>query len=102
MQLDTLQMKIEAGQQVAVELHAVEQMLYIPYEASDGFRFPLQDAKGQTIRYKSLVAATAALGAIGLEEIDFVHTSSYGEMIGSPGSSADTELRQRIKLKHDP
>ena len=98
MDLDLLSNRLQAGDAVEIELHAIEGMIYIPYERRAADLLPLKDPSGQTLKFSSLTQATAALSQTGLPAFDFVHTSSYGEMIGSPGSQDDTEMRQRITL----
>ena len=102
MQLEELQSKLETGHAIQVEVHAIEQIIYLVYERQGEDLHPFRDAQGAVLKFRSLNAAKTALRETGLERIEFVHNSSYGEMIGAPGGYQDTQMRQQMFLAESP
>ena len=88
-----------AGAALPVEVHAVDPMIYVLFLRRGEHLDPMQDGRGTSLQYRSRHAALKALREAGLAEVDFVHRSAYGEMIGVEGTSSDTELRQTIRLQ---
>ncbi len=97
MHLNGLKNAIARNEAVQVELHAAEQVLYIPFLRNGDSLQPLH-ANNTTLTFPSRSKALVALAQTGLRSVDFVHRSSYGEMIGTEGSIANTEFRQRVDL----
>jgi len=101
MTLDQLQASIAAGAIPALEVHALDPMLYVIYIAADGRLQPVCDSRNSTVRYRSRYAAQRALADCGAETAAFVHRSAYGEMVGFEMDGADTELREVLYLTRD-
>lgn len=98
MNLRVLKTRIASGDTPCIELHAIEQIMYIPYERVDDVLKPLTDGRARTLQFRDRYRACLALAATGLSQLEFVHRSSYGEMIGAEGGMAQTEMRQLIDL----
>ena len=98
MTLTELQRNIASGATLQIELHALEQVLYMPYLRQGDDLQPLRDGRGQVLKYPNRERALIALARTGLEHADFVHRSPYGEMIGTDTENQNTELRERIDL----
>lgn len=79
-----------------VEVHALAPSLYVAYLVEEGRRRPLPGPAAR--QFTSRYAAFDYLHALGIDEVDFVHQSAYGEMLGVPGDAGDTELRERVRL----
>lgn len=97
MNLKTLKSAIDRAETPCVELHATEQILYIPF-IRDGDSLQPFSENNKSLTFPSRSRALAALARTGLQSVEFVHRSSYGEMIGSEGNINDTEFRQTIDL----
>lgn len=95
MRLDDL---AAAGDELALEVHAVDPVIYLIYRVAGEQLIPLVDEQGATLRFPSRHAAVQALREAGVREVDFVHTSAYGEMVGLDYAEGPNELRQHIKL----
>jgi hypothetical protein len=98
MTLKELGQTIASGDSPEVEIHAIDLMIYLVYSVTGERKTPLHDARGQTQKFPSRYAAQRALQDAGVATATFVHRSAYGEMIGTEGSIADTELRETIEL----
>ena len=96
MNLSELENALSRGDSPEIEIHAIEHM-YITYLRAGEELIPLVNHKQQTLKYKSRYQALSALAETGLDAVDFVHRSAYGEMIGS-AEAGETELRQTIDL----
>ena len=81
-----------------LEVHAVDPMIYMVFEAREQRLIPLVNKQGQSVSFPSRFAALSALKDAGVQTVSFVHRSAYGDMVGLDGSAADTELRQQLKL----
>jgi hypothetical protein len=99
MQLTDITTLIESGVEPELELHAVDPMIYQLFNRVGEALVPVRGPAGSAVRFTSRHAALSALRETGLSRVAFVHRSAYGEMIGVTGSSADTELRELIRLR---
>lgn len=97
MNLKALKSAIDRAETPCIELHATEQILYIPFLREGDSLQPLTE-NNKSLTFPSRSRALATLAGTGLQSVEFVHRSSYGEMIGSEGSMKDTEFRQTIDL----
>lgn len=101
MNLKALKNAVERNETLHIELHATEQILYIPFVRSGHSLKPLME-NNTSLTFPSRSKALATLAQTGLQSVEFVHRSSYGEMIGSEGSISNTEFRQTIDLSRYP
>jgi hypothetical protein len=99
MNLKMLKKSLASGRDVAIELHAIEQIMYIPFIRNGDELRPLVDDRGESIRYPSRHRALVELAELGLTSLDFVHRSSYGEMVGAGEGPQTTELRETLDLR---
>ncbi len=90
---------LKAGGHVRIEVHAVDPSIYQVFQRFSGRLTPVSD-KGRNVRFPSRFAALKTLADLGLDEVDFVHRSAYGEMIGADSPYEQTELRQRTRIAH--
>ena len=90
---------ISAGGHISLEVHAVDPAIYQVFQRFSGRLVPVMD-KDQSLRFPSRFSALKALADLGLDEVDFVHRSAYGEMIGMETPHDQTELRQRVQIAH--
>lgn len=88
-----------AGGHATIELHAVDARIYQVFQRFGARLDPLTD-NGAPVRYPSRYSACKALADLGLNELEFVHRSAYGEMIGMETPFDRTEMRQRIGISH--
>lgn len=98
MTLDDLKADLKSGRAAAIEVHGLDPMIYVIYRNTDEGPQIFRDAKGAPLHFRSRYAALQVLARCGLESVSFVHRSAYGEMIGSEGSSSDTEFREQVHL----
>ena len=96
MQLKELAAAVEAGQSPTVELHALEQVVYVAFVVENGERKPIKAPRGQTMQWPGRYQAMRVLASTGLSSLEFVHRTGYDEMIGSAGSQA--EMREQLSL----
>lgn len=61
----------------------------------------LKNPKGQNWVFRSLTAAKTQLIEWQVRSALLVQQSAYGEMVGSPGAQADSELRLPVLLRPD-
>ena len=101
MTLEELQRLIAAGDQVELEVHGLDPMLYVIYRMEQRGPTALRDARGATLKYRSRYAAQCALADCGASRATFVHRSAYGEMVGLDTVGAATELREPLLLSRD-
>jgi len=101
MTLEELRSLIAAGDQVELEVHGLDPMLYVVYRVEQGRLAVLCDARGATLKYRSRYAAQRALADCGASRATFVHRSAYGEMVGLDTVGAATELREPLLLSRD-
>jgi hypothetical protein len=101
MTLDQLKASIARGVLPALEVHALDPILYVIYIADDGRLQPICDQRGATLKYRSRHAAQQALADTGATTAAFVHRSAYGEMVGLAMDGADTELREVLYLTRE-
>ena len=100
MNLRGLKHLVEVGDPPTIEVHAFEQIIYQPFERHGDALQPLQDGRGRALKFPSRYKALQALANVGLESVEFVHRSCYGEMIGTSEELQETEFRQTVKLAH--
>ncbi|MEM6999220.1 MAG: DUF6482 family protein [Pseudomonadota bacterium] len=81
-----------------VEVHSMELALYVIMALIDGELCPVYDSQGEPLKYSSRYAALKALKNAGLSHADFVHKSTYDEMIGAPSVAGGAEMRESIDL----
>ena len=81
-----------------LEVHAIEQIVYLAFARAQEKLIPLKNPAGETLKFPSRARALTELAKAGVATVDFVHSSSYGEMIGTEGNYADTQMRQAIDL----
>ena len=81
-----------------IEVHAVDPMIYVVFRRMGEQLEPVVDEKGTTLAFRSRYAALTALREAGVDELDFVHRSAYGEMVGIDDQSGSNEFRERVKL----
>ena len=98
MTMNELRAKIQAGESPVLEVHAIEQIVYIAFTRAQEKLIPLKRRAGETLKFPSRARALTELAKAGVATVDFVHSSSYGEMIGTEGNYADTQMRQVIDL----
>ncbi len=89
---------IAATASAGIEVHAVDPMIYIVFQRRDEHLEPVVDEKGTTLAFRSRYAALTALREAGVQELDFIHRSAYGEMVGIDDQSGSNEFRERVKL----
>ena len=99
MTLKEIETLMKAGGHVAIEVHAVDLSIYQIFQAFSGRLIPVT-SKGKNALFRSRFSALKALADLGLDEVDFVHRSAYGEMIGIESPFNQTELRQRVRIAH--
>ena len=99
MTLSELTHQIESGARPTIEIHSFEPSLYLIFWR-DGDRLePLKDGRGDTLRYYSRSKAIYPLTKTGLSTADFVHQTSFCELIGLEGGAREsTEFRETIHL----
>ena len=88
-----------SGGHVSIEVHAVDPSIYQIFQRFSGRLLPVTD-KDRSARFPSRYSALKALADLGLDEVEFVHRSAYGEMIGAESPYEHTELRQRVAIAH--
>lgn len=84
-----------------IEVHALAPSLYVVFRVAGEHREPLADSAGSG-RFPSRAAALDHLRDAGVDEVDVVHFSAYGEMVGVAGSARDTEFRETVRLAPQP
>ena len=89
----------DAGAHVQIEVHAVDLSIYQVFQRF-GDRLVPVTRKGKSTRFPSRYSALKAMAELGLDEVEFVHRSAYGEMIGIDTPFESTELRQRVQIGH--
>ena len=99
MTLQEIRNLVAAGGHVSIEVHAVDLAIYQVFQRFSGRLIPVTDRK-KSVRFPSRYAALKALAELGLDEVEFVHRSAYGEMIGTESPFGETELRQRVGIAH--
>lgn len=99
MNLKMLKKRLVSSRDIVIELHAIEQIMYIPFVRNGEKLRPLVDDRGESIRYPSRHRALVELAELGLEKVDFVHRSSYGEMVGAGEGPQMTEFRETLDLR---
>ncbi len=82
-----------------LEVHAVDPMIYLVFHCVGKDLQPVTDERGATLRFRSRYAALTALRDAGVLEVDFVHKSAYGEMVGIDDNTGSNELRERVRLQ---
>lgn len=80
-----------------IEIHALAPSLYVAFRVDGARREPIGNP-GRALRFPSRAAALDHLRAAGTREVDVVHLSAYGEMVGVAGSARDTEFRETVRL----
>ena len=102
MTLSELTDQIYSGAQPTIEIHSFEPSLYLIFKR-DGERLePLKDARGETLRYYSRSKAIQPLTKTGLGTAEFVHQTSFCELIGLEGGAREaTEFRETIRLDNN-
>lgn len=81
-----------------LEVHAVDPMIYMVFEARGERLIPMVNKNGKSVSFPSRFAALSALKDAGVQTVSFVHRSAYGDMVGLDDAAGDTELRQQLKL----
>ncbi len=81
-----------------IEVHAVDPMIYLVFQRTHEHLEPVVDANGATLAFRSRYAALAALRDAGVQELEFIHRSAYGEMVGIDDQSGANEFRERVRL----
>jgi hypothetical protein len=99
MNLKEIESLMKAGGHITVEIHAVDLSIYQIFQRFSGRLIPVT-SKGKNALFRSRFSALKALADLGLDEVDFVHRSAYGEMIGMESPFDQTELRQRVRVAH--
>lgn len=99
MTLDEVKGALRRGEVLSLEVHALDASLYVLFRRLKEGRVPVTRG-GESLRYRSRYAALQDLADLGLDRVDCVHLSAYGEMIGCEGSSAHTELRESVPIAH--
>ncbi len=99
MTLKEVRKLLRAGGHINIELHAVDLAIYQVFQRFSDRLTPVTD-KGGSLRFPSRYAALKALAELGLDEVEFVHRSAYGEMIGTESPFGETEMRQRVRIAH--
>ena len=99
MTLKEIENLTRAGAHIAIEVHAVDPSIYQIFQRFSSRLVPVTGRDGNA-RFTSRFSAMKALADLGLEEVDFVHRSAYGEMIGTETPFDATELRQKISIAH--
>lgn len=99
MTLKELESLLKSGGVAVIEVHAVDPVIYVVFQRFGERLLPVLDGR-DTARYRSRYAAFKALAERGVCEVDFVHRSAYGEMIGFDSPHNQTELRQRVQIGH--
>lgn len=101
MTLDEIRRMVAGGRRPSLEVHAIDPMIYLVFECASDTLTPITDRNGQTLRYPSRFAALNALQQTGIPEVDFVHRSAYGEMVGLEDAGDSSEFRQRVRLTRE-
>ena len=82
-----------------LEVHAVDPMIYLVFHCIGRDLQPVVDERGEKLQFRSRYAALTALRDAGVFEVEFVHKSAYGEMVGIEDNSGSNELRERVRLQ---
>ena len=98
MTLTELQALIRANNCPSLEVHGVDASIYLVFVRDREHLRPLTE-RGANLSFRSRYAALKAMADVGISQVDFVHRSAYGEMIGVENSHGDTELRQTVDLQ---
>ena len=96
--LDGLAARVRGSDTPALELRGVDPMIYVIYALQHDSRAPIVDRNGKALAFRSRGAALEALRECGVTSIDFVHRSSYGEMVGLEEPPGSNELRERLVI----
>ena len=99
MTLQEIRKLTSAGGHISIEVHAVDLAIYQVFQRFSGRLTPVTD-KGRNVRLPSRFSALKTLAELGLDEVEFVHRSAYGEMIGMETPFGETELRQTVRISH--
>ena len=99
--LDALAARVRNRDTPALELLGVDPIVYVIYAVEGESRAPLVDKRGRSLQFRSRGAALEALRKCGITSIDFVHRSSYGEMVGLDAADGSNELRERLVIPAD-
>ena len=91
---------IRAGDHIDLEVHAVDVAIYQVFAHSDEQLTPVLNSSGQSLTFPSRYAALQALAELGVDSVEFVHRSAYGEMIGMETSEDQSEMRQPVRIAH--
>jgi len=100
MRFDQIRRALRNGEPVSLEVHALSASVYQLFLRTGDAILPMKRADGRAVVYKSRYAALQVLADLGLDRVDCVHRSAYGEMIGMAGSLAETELRESVPISH--
>ena len=100
MTLEDIETLITTGTTPALEVHSVDPAMYLIFRRDGERLLPLQDSRGQALKYPSRYAALKKLADCGVDEVTFLHRSAYGEMIGLAGEAQPNELSERLNLAH--
>ncbi|MEM7220432.1 MAG: DUF6482 family protein [Pseudomonadota bacterium] len=99
--LDDLAARVRARNTPGLELLGVDPIVYVIYAIDGAAREPLVDKRGKSLQFRSRGAALDALRKCGVTAVDFVHRSSYGEMVGLDDANGSNELRERLIIPAD-
>jgi len=98
MRLEDIRKSLRDGEAVRLEVHALSASVYQVFQHTRNGIVPVTMRGGRSMLYRSRYAALQALADIGLDQVDCVHRSAYGEMIGMDGSLPETELRESVPI----
>lgn len=100
MTFDEIRRSLRDGDPVSLEVHALSASVYQLFRRTTDGVVPVTGSRGRSALYRSRYAALQALADLGLDRVDCVHRSAYGEMIGMGASHAETELRESVPIAH--
>ena len=98
MTLKEIETLMRSGGSVQLEVHAVDAAIYLVFQRFGERLTPVSNGNSR-LRYTSRYAALKAMADAGVPEVDFVHKSAYGEMIGLETPHDATEMRQTVDLR---
>jgi hypothetical protein len=98
MRLEELKSLSERNLAPLMEVHSVDPNIYLIFYKDGESLKPIVDKKNKTLRCKSRTDAFSKLREYGIVQTYFVHRTAYTEMIGSPSSDHQNELREIIQL----
>ena len=98
MTLNDVRAATAAGKMLEIELHAIEQVMYVPFVRVSGQLEPLRDRRNDSLKFPSRFRALQVLAKTGLDTVMFVHRTSYAEMVGAPADDGASEMRQPLAI----